>query len=103
MDEYLKGLNPKLEELCLTNRKLESIPDLSYFKNLKKLNISHNKITDLSNLPLTLIELDVSNNKINNIDKLHLIKTLQILNITGNYIENIESFIENLNNNKNLS
>lgn len=53
------------EELDLSNLNLEVIPDLSKY-TIKKLDLSHNKITKFKpdHLPLSLEKLDISHNKI---------------------------------------
>ena len=46
------------------------LPDLTKYINLKVLNCSNNELTELPNLPNTLIELICSNNKLTELTNL---------------------------------
>lgn len=91
---------PKLEELILKNNNIESIDTLQYLTapNLYKLDLSYNKITDISSLRNISLSLDklgtlnLSNNNISNI---------QILNDDGIFPEIQEINLENNNLNYN--
>jgi len=54
-----------ITELDLFNKDLTTLPDLSIYTNLKKLNCAGNKIATLDNLPQTLTYLDCYNNPYN--------------------------------------
>jgi hypothetical protein len=49
-----------LKEVILINSNLNEIP--IFTSKLEKINVSHNKITRISNLPDSLIELNISHN-----------------------------------------
>ena len=68
MDQYTTELLEKYEDniftIDLSERKINNLLNLAKFKNLSVLICSHNKITDLSNLPNLLCKLDCSCNEI---------------------------------------
>ena len=54
-----------VEELDFSDKGITELPDLTRYKNLKKLNCSFNEITYLDNLPLTLEILDRKSTRLN--------------------------------------
>ncbi len=90
-----------LTKLKLSNEYLtdEDIQQLSEFKNLMVLDLSSNKISDLTPLSqlTNLSELDLSYNKIENLTSLSQLTNLSVLNLTHNKIEDI-SPLSNLTN-----
>ena len=50
--------------LDISNKNIEGLLDLEEFENLKKLDCSHNKITEIINLPPSLKYFDCSYNQI---------------------------------------
>lgn len=101
-----------LESLYLRNNGLTTIPDLYNLKYLTLLDLSNNKISDLSNIngrflpaDMNLKTLDLSNNLINDLSPLEqndqlepwLAMSLAYLNLSNNKITNIESIAEFLN------
>lgn len=60
-------LTSKLKELNMEQNNLSEI-QISLCPNLQKLNISHNKIEELENLPMTLAELNCSYNELHRLD-----------------------------------
>jgi hypothetical protein len=102
-------------ELRLVNLNLNEIPNLLKFKNLKKINLSCNKIIlfKIDNLPKTIEEIYIDDNLIteipdmreflklrklsiiaNKITKVGILNDkLQILNCHNNYIRNIEEHV----------
>ena len=63
MNEYLEILPYDTEVIYLNSRRLINLPNLNKFTNIKKLQCSGNKLTELNNLPNTLVELCCSNNQ----------------------------------------
>ena len=73
--------------LNLSNLGIEIIPQaLQKLTKLLKLNISHNKISTIENLPKQLIELDLSNNLIENF---HFPSNLTSINLVSNRLKAI--------------
>lgn len=98
-----------LKSLYLRNNGLTTIPDLYNLKNLALLDLSNNKISDLSNIngrflpaDMNLKTLDLSNNLINDLSPLEqndqlepwLAMSLDYLNLSSNKITNIEPIAE---------
>lgn len=87
-------LSPKLihsvKHLDLSNQNLTSTKGLEHFKNLEKLNLSHNIITDssfLNELPY-LTELDMSFNQLEHIESVNA--KMENLNLQSNRLTSIE-------------
>ena len=78
-----------ITELDLSNKELTKLLDLSLYTNLKTLYCSNNNITNLDNLPLTLITLYCHNNKITTLDNLPL--TLTTLYCAFNKITSLDN------------
>ena len=71
--------------LNLSNLGIEIIPEaIKRLTKLLKLNISHNKISTIENLPEQLIELDLSNNLIENF---HFLPNLTSINLASNKLK----------------
>ena len=68
INEYLNNLDIYTNFIDLSYKNLYTIPDLNNFIKLEKLNLSGNKISNIGNLPESLIELNLSYNKLINID-----------------------------------
>ena len=64
IETYLNSLSEDITILNISRNGLKYLPDLTRFKNLKKLNCPDNELTSLPNLPSTLEELNCSNNKL---------------------------------------
>jgi len=75
IEEYLDSLPETIEEINISNTKITYIPSLSRFTNLKKLNCSYNKLTQLPELPFTLTHLYCYYNKLTVLPKLPSILT----------------------------
>lgn len=86
-----------LKYLDLSVNKISEIPNLEDYKSLTDLDLHTNYIVDISNLQkLESIEkLNLNDNKIENISSLETLKTLKTLYLSYNRIENINS-IKNL-------
>jgi Leucine-rich repeat (LRR) protein len=88
------------EAIVITGKKIQNIPDLSAFKNLKRLDLSRNEITKTEGLESLnqLEELNLDNNRISKLENLSGLSNLKSLSLSSNQITKIE----NLNNLKNL-
>ena len=64
--EYLDSLSSNVIEINIRNKNLFVLPDLSRFTCLQKLDCSNNQLTQLDNLPFSLIELHCYYNKMEN-------------------------------------
>ncbi|GMH35388.1 hypothetical protein BSKO_03256 [Bryopsis sp. KO-2023] len=84
-----------LEDLELRDNQFQTLPVLTGFPSLKRLEISYNEIrsmSDISRLGSTsLMELYLASNKITKIEGLELLSTLEILELGSNRIRTIES------------
>ena len=70
IERYLNSLSKDILTLDISNKNIKSLPDLTRFKNLKKLNCYDNKLTSLSTLPQNLEELYCSINKLTSLPTL---------------------------------
>lgn len=71
----------EVESLDFSNQKLKFIPSILYaFEGLRDLNISHNKIKDISMISKfrRLQYLDISHNKIGNLSYIHDLKNAEV-------------------------
>lgn len=70
---------------------IENLKGIEYLRNLKILDLSDNKIKDITPLSKLkdLIQLDLSNNRITDISKLGTLTGLTSLSLGGNYISDI--------------
>ncbi len=77
LDKY----DDNIIELNLSNKRLNVIPDLSRFKNLKILYLHNNNITDIQPLQYltNLITLNLNKNNITDISSLQYLHKLEIL------------------------
>jgi hypothetical protein len=87
IEKYLHTLSDDIIELDLSNKNITELPDLSKYYKLTKLNISMNKLKELTKLPPILKELKCSNNKITNISSLP--STLEIFDCTFNKLKEL--------------
>ncbi len=87
LDEY----NDNIIELDLSRKGLNTIPNLTRFKNLKKLFLDCNKISDISPLQYltNLKELWLNVNYINDISPLQYLTNLEVLKLHSNNISDI--------------
>ena len=88
MSNLFDNIDENVEILDFSRCKLTEIPDLSRFKNLKKLDLSFNNIKTVNNLPNGLEYLDMTYNLIKYIDNLPI--TLYGLNVSCNPIKNFD-------------
>ncbi|EJO5346818.1 leucine-rich repeat domain-containing protein [Clostridium botulinum] len=111
-EEVRKAANPKdrpkgpltymdvsgIKELNLHNKNIKSLKGIEYLKNIKKLDISDNGISDISYLKGldSLESLNLYNNNIDNISSISNLSKLQYLNISKNKIADI-SYLKSLN------
>ncbi|CAL6090624.1 leucine-rich_repeat domain-containing protein [Hexamita inflata] len=97
---YIRGISDSLTELTINGCKLFSIQFLVNFRNLRKLVLFTNVITDVSavsNLS-QLEDLDLSSNAIIDFKPLQALQNLKELYLNSNKIKNIHflSFMQNL-------
>lgn len=79
----------KVQCLFLGNNNITYINNLKYFKSLEVLDINSNKISQLINVPDTLVELSCNNN---NLSELPLLPILERLNCKHNSITHIPKY-----------
>lgn len=85
------------EAIAITGKKIQSIPDLTSFKKLKRLDLSRNEITQIEGLDslYQLEELNLDNNLITKIENVSGLTRLKSLSLSSNQIETIEN-LDNL-------
>lgn len=77
----------KLYKIDISNSGLESLAKLdSICPQLKTLNASHNNLSVVQGIPLTVTELDVSSNKLSNLSNFGGLANVHYLNISNNAI-----------------
>lgn len=90
----------KVKELCLRDANIVSLEGLQYAQQLEKLDLSHNKINNIT--PLKDLEnlknLNLAHNKITSIKEIEELKNIQELRLQDNYIQDIKPLmsLENL-------
>jgi Leucine-rich repeat (LRR) protein len=89
IDKGILNHETRVLELDLSNCDLKHLPDLSNYINLKKLNISFNKLTCIDGIPNSLEELDCSSNYIYDLPK-NLPPNLRKLNCFSNIISSLQ-------------
>jgi hypothetical protein len=79
------------DEVPTSPPKIRKIEKLTFFPNLKRLNLSYNAITRIENLDklTNLLELNIAENAIKRIENLEPLVNLEKLNLSGNQIERI--------------
>ena len=70
IDDFLNDTDKETEELNLSFRDLNTLPNLSRFTNLKTLILDANNLTSIPSLPSTLIKLSCNFNQIQSIPNL---------------------------------
>ncbi|CAL6101871.1 leucine-rich_repeat domain-containing protein [Hexamita inflata] len=97
---YIRGMSDSLTELTINGCKLSSIQFLVNFRNLRKLVLFTNAITDVSVVSnLSQLEhLDLSSNAIIDFKPLQALQNIKELYLNSNKIKNIHflSFMQNL-------
>ncbi|GAW82566.1 hypothetical protein, conserved [Plasmodium gonderi] len=87
------------KELILKNRNIEECEELYQMKNLQKIDLSENKLKDLSmvEMNLNLHQIILQNNLIDNINYLNNISNLTYLNLSNNKIKIMDGVCELIN------
>lgn len=86
-DQTFSDIMKKIKHLFINNNGMYSLPDLRYFTSLETLDISHNNLEELPNLPDTLEELVFNDNQISSVDI--VLPKLKRLNAANNKISKI--------------
>lgn len=84
-EKILKNREDNIQHLQLIKCQITTIPVLQ-FQSIRLLDVSHNCIEDIKNLPQELLYLNISFNQIYCIQMSELPKTLQSLNMSYNPI-----------------
>lgn len=83
----------QLRKLSMPNSGLASIHGLKdYCSSLEYLDVTNNKISQLSELPLSLRSLNLSSNLVNDLTSWTHLHNLQVINVSGNQLESLECF-----------
>jgi Leucine-rich repeat (LRR) protein len=72
IEAYLTSLDENIESLDISFRNLTSLPDLNRFKKLKHLNIDGNNLTEIPELPNTLLTFSCRHNQLTSLLILNL-------------------------------
>lgn len=84
-----KEYKEKIKSLFIAENDLDTLPDLSDFKQLEILDISNNNIYDINKLPSTLIEFTCRFNKLNHLPLPKECPNLERIDCSGNEITEI--------------
>jgi Leucine-rich repeat (LRR) protein len=78
IDEYFDSLPDDISQICLIQKEIDYLPDLSRFQNLKYLYCDRNNLTYLPKLPNSLEILDCGSNQLLSLPELpHNLENLQ--------------------------
>ena len=94
IETYLNSLSYNTLTIDISSKCIKSLPDLTRFKNLKKLSCSANQITSLPTLPQNLEILYCSNNKLTSLPTLP--QNLEILYCYDNELTSLPTLPQNL-------
>jgi len=94
IERYLNSLSNDIVILDISNKGITFLPDLTKFKNLKKLNCSNNKLTSLPTLPQKLKYLYCYNNKLTSLSTLP--QNLKRLYCFNNKLTSLPTLPQNL-------
>lgn len=94
VEEYLDSQPDDLIGLVISGRGLTKLPDLSRFTRLQRLYCSDNELTELINLPKTLLRLDCSANNLTKLPALP--ENLQFLDCSYNMLTSLPPFPDSL-------
>lgn len=85
-----------LDELELPDRGMDHLDGIEYCKHLKRLDLSNNHLTDISELMslTSLEELYLADNQIGYIDAVSNLANLRIIDLSGNALDNISPLFE---------
>ena len=94
IETYLNSLSDNIPTIDISVEGIKSLPDLTRFKNLKKLICSHNQLTSLPTLPQNLQILICDNNLLTYLPTLP--QNLQILYCYNNKLTSLPTLPQNL-------
>jgi Leucine-rich repeat (LRR) protein len=94
IERYLNSLPENILTLDIIGKGIEFLPDLTRFKNLRKLNCHNNKLTSLSNLPQSLEILYCTSNQLTSLSNLP--QSLKELYCYSNKLTSLSNLPENL-------
>ena len=94
IERYLNSLPEGILTLDISGKGITSLPDLTRFTNLKKLNCSRNNLTSLPNLPPNLTELNCYGNQLNLLPTLP--PKLEVLTCYMNKLTSLPTLPQNL-------
>jgi Leucine-rich repeat (LRR) protein len=96
IDEYFDSLPDDINEICLIQKEIEYLPELSRFNNLKHLYCNRNNLTYLPELPDSLIYLNCSHNQLTSLPELSV--NLKDLNCCSNQLTYLSKLPDSLKN-----
>ena len=94
IETYLNSLPNDTTEIDVSKKGLTYLPNLSRFKNLKKLNCPSNQLTSLPPLNEKLLALNCNNNELSSLPPLN--KNLEVLFCYNNELSSLPPLNENL-------
>ena len=94
IETYLNSLSENVLTIDIEFKCITSLPNLTRFKNLKKLNCSYNELTSIPTLPQNLKVLDCYNNQLTSLPTLP--QNLEYLNCFDNQLISLPTLPQNL-------
>lgn len=88
-------LSATVTEMDLENRDLVCVPKLNQFRNLLTLNLAHNCIHQLGELPCSLRTLNCSHNQLSQLTGVEVLVNLETLNASHNLLQDFKSGLLN--------
>ena len=83
-----------LKVIDLSNNQIAQIPvEMKGLKNLEELNLSKNQLTEIKNVPPSIVRLDFSENRIAHVPDLRNCIHLVYLDVSKNLIQTLPQFI----------
>lgn len=92
-DEVTISEAEKLQFLPLSNKEIQNLEGIQYFKNVTHLQLASNQLTDVTPLGElnSLIILDLQNNQIRDLSPLKNLQQLTSLNVNNNQLNSLET------------
>jgi len=94
INRYLNSLFETVSNIDVGFWNIKSLPDLTRFKNLKKINCYYNELTSLPTLPQNLQELHCYDNELTSLPTLP--QNLQKLSCCNNHLSSLPTLPENV-------
>jgi len=94
IEKYLDSLSEDILTLDISDKGIQSLPDLTRFKNLKVLDCESNQLTSLPTLPQNLKILNCFDNELTSLPSLP--QNLEVLKCSNNKLTSLPTLPQNL-------